>query len=273
VGGPADALARPRDRAALRTLSQLCGTHGLELRVLGGGFNTLVLPGGVRGVIVRLQELRELERLDGDRVRAEAGVSHSALTRFCADQGLAGLEFAVGIPGTVGGWLRMNAGVPEREMKDVVERLTLLDPVAHDYRELEASELHWSYRSVSLPAGAIIVEGVFRLAPDTPEAIRKRMRAGMERRRATQPVDRPSCGSVFVNPPGDHAGRLIEAAGLKGVTRGAARISDLHANFIVTEAGARASDVLALIELARTTVRERFGIDLETEVHYVGEDA
>ncbi len=272
VGGPADAVAGPQSREQLLELWKLCRARRLPLLVLGNGFNTLVRDGGVRGVVVRLHALRGLRRDEAGLVEAEAGVTHSTLTRFCAAEGLAGLEFTVGIPGTVGGWLRMNAGVPEREMKDVAERVAWLDPGSGAFVDVDAAGLGWAYRHVDLPADAVIVAGTFRTRPDDPDAIRARMQQGMERRRATQPVDQPSCGSVFVNPPGDHAGRLIEAAGLKGSRHGTARISELHANFIITEGKARAADVLALIETARGAVRERFGIALETEVRIVGED-
>ncbi len=253
-------------------LSRLCRASGVPLLVLGKGFNTLVRDGGVRGVVVLLQALRGLECDDSGRVEAEAGVTHTTLTRFCADRGLAGLEFAVGIPGTVGGWLYMNAGIPDREMRDVVESLSYLDAASSEIVEVAASDVAWTYRHLALPEGAVLVSGRFCLEPDDPDAIRVRMRQHMNHRRETQPVDQLSCGSVFVNPEGDHAGRLIEAAGLKGEHSGSARISDVHANFIVNEGHASAADVLALIERARSAVRERFDIDLETEVRIVGED-
>jgi UDP-N-acetylmuramate dehydrogenase len=270
VGGPADALASPPSRDKLVELSRLCDARGVPVLVLGKGFNTLVRDGGVRGVVVRLHALRAVSR-EGTRVDAEAGVTHTTLTRFCADEGLSGLEFAVGIPGTVGGWLRMNAGIPEREMRHVTERLSYLDRARHEIVEAAADSIGWAYRQLALPGDAVLVAGAFRLEPDEPGAIRARMQEYMERRRETQPVDRLSCGSVFVNPPGDHAGRLIEAAGLKGEAEGGARISFVHANFIVNEGGASAADVLALIERAQQAVRHAFGVTLEPEVRIVGE--
>ncbi len=272
VGGPADALAQPPTRAKLVELSKLCRAHGLPVLVLGKGFNTLVRDGGVRGVVVRLHALRAISRDESGCVDAEAGVTHTTLTRFCADEGLSGLEFAVGIPGTVGGWLRMNAGIPDREMRHVTESLSYLDPVRQEIVEVPAANLAWAYRQLVLPEGAILVAGRFQLEPAARDAIRVRMQQYLERRRETQPIDQLSCGSVFVNPPQDHAGRLIEAAGLKGEHHGAARISDVHANFIVNEGGASAADVLALIERAREAVRKGFGVALETEVRIVGED-
>jgi len=273
VGGPADALVRIEARAELERVSVWCRRLALPLLVLGGGFNLLVRDGGVRGVVVRLAGLRDVG-LDADgRVRAEAGASHSAVTRFAADRGRAGLEFAVGIPGTVGGWIAMNAGTREREMKDVVTSVELFDPAEGRAVTRARAELRFHYRSTELPPGGVVLAAAFATQADEPEAVRERHKRLLAERRATQPVDQPSCGSVFVNPPGDFAGRLIEAAGLKGTQIGGAMISPLHANFIVNTGGARAADVLALIERARAAVRERSHVELRTEVHVVGEDA
>jgi UDP-N-acetylmuramate dehydrogenase len=194
------------------------------------------------------------------------------VSRFCADRGRSGLEFAVGIPGTVGGWMRMNAGTREREMKDVVESVAIADPSGRGVRELSAAELRFRYRSLELEPGAVVVGARLRTSEEDPERVRARMRTLLDERRATQPLDRLSCGSVFKNPEGDHAGRLIEAAGLKGRRSGDAEISDVHANFIVNRGGATASDVLRLIEIARTEVARRFSVELETEVEIVGAD-
>ena len=225
------------------------------------------------GIITTLHRLGspDIERLERERVRAEAGVTHTTLTRFCADEGLAGLEFGVGIPGTVGGWIAMNAGIPEHEMRDVVERVEIFDPLGHEGRELTGEELHWRYRRLELPAQALVLSATFVLSVDEPAAIRERMREYLDRRLATQPVNEPSCGSVFKNPPGDKAGRLIEAAGLKGAEAGGARISTLHANFIVNCGDASAADVLELIERARDEVQRRFGVTLDREVQLLGE--
>ena len=271
VGGPADALARPSTRAEVAAVVALCREHGESWTVLGNGFNAIVRDRGLRGVVLRLSELRGLEADGAGEVYAESGVTHTTLTRFCAEHGLAGLEFAVGIPGTVGGWLVMNAGIPEREMVDLVSRVEYLEPESGAIRDVAASELAWSYRRLALAPGAIVLAARFSTEPDEPEAIRARMRSHLDHRRETQPVNEPSCGSVFKNPPGDRAGRLIEAAGLKGTRHGGAEISTLHANFIVNRGEATAADVLALIEQARSTVAERFGVELETEVRVLGD--
>lgn len=271
VGGPADALARIASREELARVLGWARARGIAVHVLGSGFNTLVRDGGVRGLVLRLAGLRALAREEDGALRAEAGASHTSVARFCVENGLAGLEFAAGIPGTVGGWVRMNAGIGTREMKDVVDEVELFDPASARLEERSREALAFRYRGVDLPDGAVIVSARFRTRPGDPARIDAEQRELLARRRATQPVDRPSCGSVFVNPPGDHAGRLIEDAGLKGARQGGAEISTTHANFIVTSAGATAADVLALIARARGEVVRRFGVPLETEVHILGE--
>jgi UDP-N-acetylmuramate dehydrogenase len=272
IGGPADAVARPATLDVLLRLLQLCRTRAIPVLPVGGGFNLLVRDGGFRGMAVQLGNLRELGLEPDGTLRVAAGVRHTSVSRFCTENGRSGLEFAVGIPGTVGGWMRMNAGTREREMKDVVEAVSIADSSGGEIRELASSQLHFRYRELELEPGAIVVGARLRTCEEDPERVRARMQALLEERRATQPVDRISCGSVFRNPEGDHAGRLIEAAGLKGTQSGGAEISKVHANFIVNRGGAAASDVLRLIELARSEVARRFSVELETEVQIVGVD-
>lgn len=273
IGGPADALAQPRNLEELRALLALCRDLGLESFLLGGGFNLLVSDAGIAGVTVQLHALRELQAGPEGRITAQAGTRHSRVVRFAEEHGGGGLEFGVGIPGTVGGWVAMNAGIPSVEVKDVVDRVDWIEPGGSEIREVGRHELEFSYRRLALPPGAVIVAAVFRTEPADPAVIRERMRGLLDQRRDTQPVDQRSCGSVFKNPAGDRAGRLIDAAGLKGVRRGDAAISEKHANFIENRGRATAADVLALIDLARREVAERFAIELETEVRFVGRDA
>jgi UDP-N-acetylmuramate dehydrogenase len=272
VGGPADAFARPGDLDELRALLALCAAERLPVTILGQGFNTLVRDGGVRGVVVHLQRFRTLEWSEDGTILAGAGVTHTALTKACLERGRSGLEFGVGIPGCVGGWIRMNAGTREREMKDIVESVQGLDPASGERSERSAAQLHWHYRGVALPADWIVLAARFRTAHGDSAAIRAAMDAQLAARRATQPVHERSCGSVFKNPPGQAAGHLIDEAGLKGFRVGGAEISALHANFIVTRGPAKAADVLALIEHARDTVAARSGTRLDTEVQIVGEN-
>ncbi|MBW2312749.1 MAG: UDP-N-acetylmuramate dehydrogenase [Deltaproteobacteria bacterium] len=271
VGGPVEALVTPADRPALAALLALCKRRGWPHLVAGSGFNLLVRDGGLDGVAIKLSAFRALERRAGPRVAAEAGVSHASLTGLCTKSGLAGLEFGAGIPGTIGGWVAMNAGIGPREVKDVVESVELQVPGEDAPRTLDAADLDFRYRELHGTApGSVIVGAVFRVEQSTPEAVQAEVDALLAQRAGSQPLDAPSCGSVFKNPPGDFAGRLIETVGLKGTRVGGAEISPTHANFIVNRGGATAADVLGLIETARERVAREAGVELETEVRIVG---
>ncbi len=274
VGGPADAHAAPADRGELAALLAVCARHGLQHMVLGHGFNTLVLDGGIEGVVLQLSRFRRLEARPGGRLLAEAGVSHSQLTRFCKQHGLAGLEFGAGIPGTVGGWLAMNAGIAEREVGEATREIEVMSPTGGEVRRLPRARLEFRYRGLrGLAPGSVLLSGLFEVVATEPEVVATEVERLLAKRAATQPLNVPSCGSVFKNPPGDYAGRLIEAAGLKGAREGDAEISELHANFIANRGRARAADVIALIERARERVAREFGIELEPEVRVLGRPA
>lgn len=269
VGGPADAMATPADGDEVARCITLCKRLALPVLPLGGGFNLLVRDGGLPGVAIHLGRLRALE-LGQDVLQAGAGVSHSQIVRTAVAQGLSGLEFAAGIPGSVGGWIAMNAGVPDREMKDAVIGVEIADADG-DVMWHDAAAMKFGYRRCgTLAAYDVVVGARFATRSDEPEAIRGRIDRHLEHRRHTQPIDRPSCGSVFKNPPEDRAGRLIEAAGQKGARIGEAEISSLHANFIVTRRGARAGEVLALIEQTQEAVLAHSGILLAPEVRIAG---
>ena len=271
VGGPADALATPADRDELAALLALLAEHQLRHLFLGKGFNTLVRDQGIEGVVIQLTRLRRIAERPGGRLRVEVGVSHAQLTSFCVERGLAGLEFGAGIPGTVGGWLAMNAGIGTREMVDVVREVEVMSPSGRHRRHLVQDTLRFGYRALrGLAPGSALISTLLEVTPAEPELIRAEVERLLARRAATQPLDVPSCGSVFKNPPGDFAGRLIEAAGLKGERIGGAEISSVHGNFIANRGGATARDVLELIERARRAIAEASGIELETEVQIVG---
>ena len=271
VGGPADALATPTSRENLAVLLAVCSTHGLPHQVIGSGFNTLVLDGGLDGVTIQLGKLRRIEERPGAAIRAEAGVSHSQITRFCVDRGFAGLEFGAGIPGNVGGWVATNAGIPGREVKDQLREIEVMSPTGRSLRRMERRQLRFVYRALrGLAPGSLILSALFGIALSSPAEVRAEVEQLHARRASTQPLDVPTCGSVFKNPQGDFAGRLIEAAGLKGHRIGAAQISPVHSNFIANLGGASAADVLALIRAARSTVQQQTGIRLEAEVRIIG---
>ena len=270
VGGPAARLYRPADRDDL--VAFLAGLDADEsLLWLGLGSNLLISDRGFPGTVIQTQGcLTAMRRLSDTRIHAEAGVSCAKAARFATRLGLVGIEFLAGIPGTIGGALAMNAGAWGGETWPHVALVRTIDRRGV-VRERAPEDFEVGYRSVRIPAGEWFLEAELKLAHGDTEAAQTRIRELLARRAATQPTGLPSCGSVFRNPPGDHAARLIEAAGLKGTTRGNAKISPVHANFVVNHGGATAADVRALIALARQEVEERSGIRLELEIQLIGD--
>jgi UDP-N-acetylmuramate dehydrogenase len=270
LGGPVDVWVEVPSRAQLEGVMAL----GAPVTVLGNGSNSLVSDAGLRGVGIRLAgELREArfgEDALGPRVEAGGGLLNAVLLRRVEQAGLGGLAALAGVPGTVGGAIRLNAGTALGEIGAAVLSVDVVLPGGQS-RTLQAEDLCFRYRHATLPEGAVVVAAALRLRAEGVEEERAAIAHHLQRRKATQPLELPSCGSVFKNPPGDHAGRLIEAAGLKGARRGDAQISEKHANFIVNLGHATAADVLALIRLARDTVREQTGVVLEPEVHVLGD--
>ena len=271
LDGPADRYFVPADLEDLQDF--LAGLEDdIELVWVGLGSNLLVRDGGIRGqVIAPLGALKKIQLLDDGGVYAECGVSCSKLARFCRKQGLAGADFFAGIPGTVGGALAMNAGAFGGETWKTVRRAVMIDRHGR-ISERDAGEFETGYRHVVVPPAHWFVGAIFDFASrDAGEE--SKIRQLLQKRNSTQPIGLPSCGSVFKNPPGEHAARLIESAGLKGFCLGTACVSDKHANFIISNENTSAADVEALIEHIRRTVAERFGVELETEVRILGEEA
>ena len=269
IGGPADLLVKPADPDDLAELLRGCRALGVPLLVLGGGANLLVADEGVRGVVLKLPPDLGAESVDGERLVLSAGAPSARLPARAQALGLVGCEFNAGIPGTLGGATAMNAGTRLGEMKDLLSRVELA--TADGAGWVEARALGFAYRTCRLPPGGVVTRIELRLRRGDVAASQAAMQADRDHRRRTQPLTQPTFGSTFRNPPGDHAGRLVEAVGLKGHRVGGAAWSEVHANFIVNLGGARAADVLALIRLARTRVRERFDIDLEPEVRLAGD--
>lgn len=272
VGGPADIFVEPDSEHALRTVLEICSQTGVPLFVLGRGSNLLVRDGGIRGVVVSLAHtaFSAVEVQDG-HLRAGAGTKLKLIATEARRAGLGGLEFLEGIPGSLGGALRMNAGAMQAWTFDVVERLRYAtrDGEVH---EIPAAEVPVTYRSCPLLTEAIALGALLRAAPADAEAVKATMDAYSRKRWDSQPAQ-PSAGCTFKNPsPTLPAGRLIDELGLKGTRVGAAMVSDVHANFFVNLGGATARDVLDLIDLVRTRAREARGVELETEVEIVGED-
>jgi len=269
VGGPADFYFEPADIEDLAAfLSEL--DADTPIFWVGVGSNLLVRDGGIRGVVINASKaLRHLEREDHYLVRAGAGVPCTQLARHCLRWELGPSEFFAGIPGTVGGALAMNAGAHGGETWERVESVRTIDRDG-EIHERAPSEYSVAYRSVKGPANEWFVEGLFRFEPDVKPS-KSSMDAMLERRKTTQPLGLPSCGSVFRNPPGDFSARLIEAAGLKGHRIGGAEVSTKHANFIINVDDATATDIEELIEHVRATVLDVHGVSLKHEVRIVGE--
>ncbi|HEX8960414.1 MAG TPA: UDP-N-acetylmuramate dehydrogenase [Geobacteraceae bacterium] len=270
VGGPADLFVAPADLADLRGLLRFLADHGAPYLVIGGGYNLLVRDGGFRGVAVALRNLHELEALPGGLLGAGAGVTNGALVRFSEERQLAGLEFLIGIPGSVGGALAMNAGAHGESVLERLENLTTL--AGGELRTRTREELAYGYRFLQLEPGEVIVKAAFRLAQGNPAEIEERIERFLAHRRNTQRVSHPNAGSFFKNPEGEQAWRLVDGAGLRGCRIGGAQVSEVHANFLVNRGGATAKDFLALAALIKERVKETSGIDLEEEVRIVGED-
>jgi len=273
IGGPADLLALPDTPDELGGLLRAAKTHGVRVTLLGGGSNLLVADGGIPGIVVKLgrgfAHLSWKERAGGCEVRAGAAVRFARLARAAVARGLSGLEYAEGIPGTVGGALFMNAGAYGGE---VAAAVAAVDGVTAEGEllALAGDALAFCYRRAELAPGFVVTAVRFRLQRDGAAVVRERMEDARSRRTAAQPHGQANAGSIFKNPPGDHAGRLIELAGLKGARAGRARISERHANFIVNEGGACAVDVKALMDLAQRVVWEQSGVWLEPEVRLLG---
>jgi UDP-N-acetylmuramate dehydrogenase len=269
IGGPAALLVVPADRDDLKAALAFAASEALPVYILGGGSNTLVRDGGFRGMAIHLAAFQSLERR-ASAVSAGAGVRISRLLAFCCRQGLSGLEILSGVPGTVGGAVWGNAGAWGGATADPLAAVDIVTPSGMD-RELPRAAIPFRYRAAGLPAGSVVVRATFDLAQGDPGVIRRRISGFLLRRNAAQPVEYRSAGSIFKNPPGDFAGRLVESVGLKGTRIGNATISPKHGNYIVNLGGARAADVLALVELAQERVRAATGIRLELEIKVVGE--
>ncbi len=270
IGGPADALLEPRNTDELMEAVEKAREHGIPVTVLGGGTNVLVLDGGIRGLTIRLAKSLKGVEIEGVRVVAEAGALYPVLANATAGRGLRGLEFATGIPGTVGGAVYMNAGAYGSETTEILDW-------ADVYRDgavvrMENASLKLSYRRSILhdhPEWVILRAG-YILAPGDSGELKARIKEFRTQRMNGSP-NRPSCGSTFKRPPGDFPGRVIEAAGLKGTRVGQVEVSPVHANYFVNLGGATAQEALELMALVREKVSERLGVELEPEVRVIGE--
>ena len=270
IGGPADALLEPGSTDELIEATEMAAEHGVPLTILGGGTNVLIGDGGIRGLTIRLAKSLTNVEIEGRQVTADAGVLYPVLANTTAGRGLAGLEFATGIPGTVGGAVYMNAGAYGSETTEVLDWADVFRD--HEVVRMEAAELDLSYRHSALHEHPdwVVLRAGYTLTPGDPIELKACIKEFRAQRMNGSP-NRPSCGSTFKRPPGDFPGRVIEAAGLKGTRIGQIEVSEVHANYLVNLGGGTAREALELIAHVRQKVHERLGIELETEVRVLGE--
>ena len=271
LGGPADWLAFPRSREEIAAMFHEAGRNGIPVTVIGHGSNLLVLDGGIRGLVIRVEKNMRNIRLDGNRVIAQAGAMLGAVASFAAEAGLSGLEFASGIPGTVGGGAAMNAGAYDGEMAQVAERVDGIFPDGTPV-SLSRDEMEFGYRSSAVKTkGFVVTEVTFSLTPGDPAEIRAKMSELNARRAEKQPLDVPSAGSTFKRPEGFFAAALIDQCGLKGYSVGGAMVSMKHAGFLVNT-GSSSADFKNLMDKVQSIVEERAGVRLEPEIRILGEE-
>jgi len=269
IGGPADLFFIPKDWVDLEKALKFANLEKIPITIIGGGSNLLVKDEGIRGLVVNISGLKKLE-INGEDIRAEGGVKLPFLATQVAAKGLTGLEFAAGIPGTIGGAVVMNAGAHGRSMENIITSVVVMDYMGR-LSYFNKDELNFSYRSSKLKSGHyIVIETNLKLSYGDINDIKRKMKENLDFRKAKQPWEYPNAGSVFKNPPGDSAGRLIEAIGAKGWKMGGAQVSEKHANFFVNLGGATSEDVLALIEKIQGEVYHKFKIMLEPEILILG---
>ena len=270
VGGAADLYAEPEDADDLLTLVRAMKDLQAPWLAIGRGYNLLVRDGGIRGAVISLARFNRINEAGERLIRAEAGAENLALVRFAQERGLGGIGFISGIPGTVGGAVKMNAGAYGSGVLERLESLTLL--LGENVAEYPREQLQYGYRHLALPTGAIVLAALFRLVPCDPLQTEEEIREDTELRRSKHNVGFPSAGSFFKNPSGQAAWRLIDQAGLRGAVVGGAQVSEVHSNFLINRGWATASDFLELARRVREAVFSTSGVKLEEEVRIVGEE-
>ena len=270
IGGPAALFLEPESESDLRAAGQAVRDEVIPFVVLGKGSNVLVSDEGFAGLVIRLGKGFRWAARDGDRLTAGGAMPLPRVAGVALAHSLAGLEFGVAIPASVGGAVRMNAGAHGHSLHEVVDEVETFLLRSGETVTVPARDAGFRYRSSTLPEDAVVVAAAVSLHTGDPAAIRREMDAARDWRRRTQPLAEPNCGSVFKNPDDAHAAQMIESLGLKGTAVGGASVSEKHANFIVARPGARAADVVALIRSVQEQVADRLGVRLEPEVHLVG---
>lgn len=271
IGGPADYLLQPGNSEEVQKAVEACSRKGIPWFIMGNGSNLLVSDQGYRGAVIQMYRNMSRVTADGCRITAQAGASLASLSRKAMEASLTGLEFAGGIPGTLGGAVAMNAGAYGGEMKDVLESVTAMEP-SGKIITLQADQLEMGYRaSVVKRRGYIVLEAEIKLCPGKREAIREKMQELAQKRSSKQPLEYPSAGSAFKRPEGHFAGKLIMDAGLKGYRAGDAQVSEKHCGFVINRGHATAADVAAVMRHVREEVKRQFQVELEPEVKFLGD--
>ncbi|MBQ3572980.1 MAG: UDP-N-acetylmuramate dehydrogenase [Clostridia bacterium] len=272
IGGTADILVEPESADCILAVLEVLKNNNISFFVMGNGSNLLVADSGIKGAVIKISNSMSAAGVDGEYIEAECGIKLSRLANLAQSSSLTGLEFASGIPGTLGGALFMNAGAYGGEMRDVVKSVTYLDIKSGELKTISGDECEFGYRhSIFSKVDAVIISARLKLASGDAEEIRKTMNELAQRRNEKQPVDKPSAGSTFKRPEGHFAGTMIPDCGLKGYRIGGAEVSRKHAGFIINAGGATAKDVRDLIEYVQDTVEDKFSVRLEPEVRFVGE--
>jgi UDP-N-acetylmuramate dehydrogenase len=275
IGGPADIYVIPADAISLKKCILFAAGKKLPVVVLGGGTNVLAADQGFRGMVASMKYFNMRKMVNEWQGLAElfveAGVFLQGLVNFCVEKGYGGIEGLTGIPGTVGGAIMGNTGAHGQEIKDVVHSLVVMN-YAGMIKKIERSQISFGYRKSNLPAQSIVLSANMRFKKDNPEALEKKMRQFVMRKKSTQPLSERSAGCVFKNPEGDSAGRLIDSAGCKGMRVGDIEVSEVHANFLINRGEGKASEFLALMKTVRERVAERTGVVLEQEIRIIGNE-
>lgn len=271
IGGPADIMVLPTKLKQVSNIIQVCKKNNIPFFVMGNGTNLLVKDEGIRGVVMKLAQNFNDAHVHKNIMKCKAGMALSMAAKIALENELSGLEFAHGIPGTIGGAAVMNAGAYDGEMADIVRKVTVMDMDGNIF-ELQKNQLEYDYRSCNLQKGdKILIEVELELAPGNYEDIKRKMEDFLLRRKDKQPLNLPSAGSAFKRPPGNYAGALIEKAGLKGYRIGGAMVSDKHAGFIVNVDNATFEDVINLIQYIQRQVKDKFNVELESEIKICGD--
>lgn len=272
VGGVCDVVSFPKSPWEVIDLLKIAKKHDIPTTVLGNLTNLIVRDGGIEGLVILLRENYADIKVEGDEVTASAGATLQKTANIARDHSLAGMEFAHGIPGSVGGGITMNAGAYDGELKDIVKSVTAINS-DFEIREFSNEEMKFRYRnSLVQDENLVVLSATFKLKRGNKEEINEKMQDLMARRKAKQPLEYPSAGSTFKRPEGYFAGKLIQDAGLKGLTHGGAQISKKHSGFVINIGGATAKDIVELIETVQKIIHDKFGVEIEREVKIIGRE-